>query len=54
MTDDFIINRETKELFQDCFKPCIEKFLNTRGLSLSEDKTIIAHIDEGFDFFGSM
>jgi len=50
MTNGFIITGSTKELLQYCVKLCIEKFLNTRGLSLSEDKTIITHIDKGFDF----
>ena len=30
----------------------IELFLKDRGLELSEEKTLITHIDEGFDFFG--
>lgn len=50
--DDFIITGATKELLQDYVKPLLEKFLNTRGLLLSEDKTIITHIDDGFDFLG--
>ena len=27
-------------------------FLEERGLSLSPEKTVISHIDEGFDFLG--
>ena len=34
------------------FKPAIESLLLTRGLELSNEKTIITHIDNGFDFLG--
>jgi hypothetical protein len=30
----------------------IQKFLPERGLRLSEEKTVITHIRDGFDFFG--
>jgi len=30
----------------------VSQFLATRGLTLSEEKTLITHIDEGFDFLG--
>lgn len=50
--DDFIITGNTKELLQCEVQPLIENFLNTRGLILSEDKTIITHINDGFDFLG--
>jgi RNA-directed DNA polymerase len=30
----------------------IEGFLKIRGLELSEEKTMITHIDDGFDFLG--
>ena len=30
----------------------ISEFLESRGLKLSDEKTIIAHIDNGFDFLG--
>lgn len=33
-------------------KPVIGSFLKERGLSLSEEKTSITHIDKGFDFLG--
>lgn len=32
--------------------PLIRGFLQVRGLTLSEEKTKITHIDEGFDFLG--
>jgi RNA-directed DNA polymerase len=33
-------------------KPAIVAFLKERGLELSEEKTRITHIDDGFDFLG--
>ena len=32
--------------------PIIREFLQERGLELAEDKTVITHITEGFDFLG--
>jgi len=50
--DDFIITGESKELLENEVKPLIMEFLKTRGLELSEEKTKISHIDDGFDFLG--
>jgi RNA-directed DNA polymerase len=50
--DDFIITGATKEVLENKVKPLIETFLGERGLSLSQEKTKITHIDEGFDFLG--
>jgi len=50
--DDFIITGESEELLENDVKPLIEEFLEQRGLSLSEEKTKISHIDDGFDFLG--
>ena len=50
--DDFIITGGTKEVLEDKVKPVVEAFLNERGLSLSQEKTKITHIEEGFDFLG--
>ena len=33
-------------------KPVIEAFLAERGLALSQEKTLITHIEDGFDFLG--
>jgi RNA-directed DNA polymerase len=33
-------------------KPAVVAFLRERGLILSEEKTIITHIEDGFDFLG--
>jgi RNA-directed DNA polymerase len=49
--DDFIITGISKELLEDVRKT-IQEFLQERGLTLSEEKTMITHIDEGFDFLG--
>jgi RNA-directed DNA polymerase len=50
--DDFIVTGCSKELLENGVKPTVERFLSTRGLELSEEKTRITHIDEGFDFLG--
>lgn len=50
--DDFIVTAKTPERLQEIIKPTIERFLAERGLSLSEEKTKITSIDEGFDFLG--
>ncbi len=49
--DDFVITGATKETLEQ-IKPIIKEFLKERGLSLSEEKTKITHINEGFDFLG--
>ncbi len=50
--DDFIASGESKELLTDEVSPIIENFIERRGLSLSEEKTHITHIQHGFDFLG--
>jgi RNA-directed DNA polymerase len=50
--DDFIITGESKELLENKVKPAVEKFLKIRGLSLSQKKTKITSVEEGFDFLG--
>lgn len=49
--DDFIITANTREIAEE-LKILVSNFLKVRGLELSEEKTTIAHIDEGFDFLG--
>ena len=49
--DDFVITGRTEEHLEQA-KESITEFLRERGLSLSPEKTRIAHIDEGFDFLG--
>lgn len=50
--DDFVITGASKDLLELNVKPWIETFLASRGLRLSEAKTRVVHIDEGFDFLG--
>lgn len=50
--DDFVITGSSKELLESEVKPVVEKFLVERGLELSQEKTRITHITEGFDFLG--
>ncbi len=50
--DDFIVTGNNKELLRDQVKPLIVAFLKERGLELSEEKTRISHIDDGFIFLG--
>lgn len=49
--DDFIITASSKDIALEA-KGVIKEFLITRGLELSDEKTLITHIDEGFDFLG--
>ena len=49
--DDFVITGASKEVLEEA-KIVIEDFLRRRGLFLSEEKTKIVHIEEGFDFLG--
>ena len=51
--DDFIITGASKEVLEAKVKPLVELFLQERGLELSQEKTKITHIDEGFDFLGA-
>jgi RNA-directed DNA polymerase len=50
--DDFIITGISKELLENEALPVVREFLQARGLTLSEEKTKITHIDNGFDFLG--
>lgn len=50
--DDFIITGESPELLKNEVLPIVRAFLAERGLQLSEEKTLITHIDDGFDFLG--
>jgi RNA-directed DNA polymerase len=50
--DDFVITGNSKGLLEDEIKPLVREFLAERGLELSEEKTKVTHISEGFDFLG--
>ncbi len=50
--DDFIVTGRSKDLLDKEVKPLIEQFLRERGLELSPTKTVITHVETGFDFLG--
>jgi RNA-directed DNA polymerase len=49
--DDFVVTAENRETLEE-IKILLTDFLAQRGLTLSEEKTLITHISEGFDFLG--
>src|SRR5712692_3030690 len=50
--DDFLISGSSKEVLEQEVKPVVEQFMRERGLELSQEKTVITHIENGFDFLG--
>jgi RNA-directed DNA polymerase len=50
--DDFVITSKSKELLEGEIKPLVEQFVQERGLELSPTKTVITHVERGFDFLG--
>ena len=46
-----MITANTKEIAEE-LQVLVSEFLQKRGLTLSEEKTMITHIDDGFDFLG--
>lgn len=50
--DDFIITASSRELLENTVKPLVQEFMRQRGLELSEEKTLITHVEDGFDFLG--
>ncbi len=50
--DDFVVTCASKDVLESRVLPAIRRFMATRGLELSEEKTRITHIAEGFDFLG--
>jgi RNA-directed DNA polymerase len=50
--DDFIVTANSRELLSEKIIPAIKAFLKERGLSLSEEKTKITQVTDGFDFLG--
>src|SRR5260370_36619070 len=50
--DDFVITSKSKDLLEGEVQPLVEKFLQQRGLKLSPKKTVITHVETGFDFLG--
>ena len=49
--DDFIVTANSEETAEE-LKADISTFLESRGLILSEEKTVITQISKGFDFLG--
>ena len=49
--DDFIVTADSEDVANEITE-LIKSFLKERGLELSEEKTLITHIDDGFDFLG--
>lgn len=50
--DDFVVTASSKDHLESVVLPAIKAFLSTRGLTISEEKTRIARIEQGFDFLG--
>ena len=50
--DDFIITGYRREVLEEQVKPLVSAFLAERGLRLSEHKTRVTSLPEGFEFFG--
>jgi RNA-directed DNA polymerase len=50
--DDFIITGKSKEFIEEEILPEVREFMRERGLTLSEEKTVITHVGDGFDFLG--
>jgi RNA-directed DNA polymerase len=50
--DDFLVTGISKEVLESKVLPAVKQFMAARGLELSEEKTRITHISEGFDFLG--
>ena len=47
-----VITGKSKDLLEKEVKPLVEQFLQERGLELSSTKTVITHVENGFDFLG--
>jgi RNA-directed DNA polymerase len=50
--DDLVVTAPRREVLETYVVPKLAAFLAEQGLQLSEAKTRIVHIDEGFDFLG--
>ncbi len=50
--DDFIITGTSQEILENKIKPLVETFLAERGLELSQEKTKITRVIDGFNFLG--
>ena len=50
--DDFVVTAPNRSALETYVRPRLDEFLKQRGLELSEAKTRIVHVDDGFDFLG--
>ena len=50
--DDFVVTAPSREVLEAYVLPRVAVFLATRGLALSDAKTRIVHVDDGFSFLG--
>jgi|SRR5471030_2537896 len=50
--DDFVVTGVSKDVLEFKVLPAVRQFMAGRGLELSEEKTRITNIAEGFDFLG--
>ncbi len=50
--DDFIITGASKDLLENEVRPLVQAFLQERGLRLSDEKTCVTAVTNGFDFLG--
>lgn len=49
--DDFVVTADSEDTVKE-IKDLVKIFLKERGLELSDDKTLITHITDGFNFLG--
>lgn len=50
--DDFVITAVSADILEHEVVPMVRDFLASRGLMLSEEKTVITPTEDGFDFLG--
>jgi RNA-directed DNA polymerase len=50
--DDFVVTGASRDVLENEVIPMVRDFLAKRGLMLSEEKTVVTPIEEGFDFLG--
>lgn len=51
--DDFLVTAHCREVLEDHVIPAVAAFLQERGLRLSQEKSRITTISDGFDFLGA-
>lgn len=49
--DDFIVTANNRDILMEV-KEVLSEFMSKRGLKLSEEKTVITNINDGFEFLG--